>query len=138
MANNKWLNIIFILISILAIIAGGLIRSETLKALSGVLIGGGAGLFGVMVSNLVNQWIEAKNPEYRHKVSIDSGDERNQAINAIAKSKAFNAFSPIFGVLMLVFVLIDVAMLPILLLVAAYVAVYGMYFYQIAKLQKEM
>lgn len=120
------------------VIAGGLIKSEDLKAVSGILIGGGAGLFGMSLANLITLWIEARNPHYRRQVQIDSQDERNQTINHTARSRAFSAFSPIFGVLMLIYVLIGEDMLPILLLVGAYLAVYGVYIFNLNKLNKEI
>ena len=139
MTKNKSLLYIFlILVSLLAIALGALIQSEAQKALSGILFGAGAGLFGFSVAKVVTLWIESSNPAYKRKVDIEANDERNQTINNIARGKAFNALSPIFGSLILVFVLMDVQLLPILLLIGAYLAVYVVYFYQLNKLGKEM
>lgn len=132
------LYILIALLSILLIVIGASIQPPALKALTGILMGVGAGLFGLSVAKITTLWIEAKNPAYKHKVDIEASDERNQAINNLARGRAFEAFTPVFGVLMLVFVLIGVDLLPELLLVAAYLAVYGVYFYHIGKLGKEM
>jgi hypothetical protein len=122
----------------LAVIGAVVFPGEEVKAISGVLIGGGAGLFGMSVANLVNAWMEATNPQYRRKLQIENGDERNQIINNAARSRAYQAFTPIFGILMLVYVLLDVDLLPILLLVAAYLVVNTIYIVNLSRLNKEM
>ncbi len=138
MRNKKVLYTVLILLGILFMAGGGLLREETLKQWSGVLIGVGAGLAGMSLANLVTAWVEASNPAYSRKVAIEQKDERNQLINNAARAKAFQAFTLIMGILMLVFVLINVDLLPILLLVGAYVLVYVFYFVYLNKYLKEM
>ncbi len=138
MNKKKILYIVLILLGILLIAAGGLLKDESVKQWSGVLIGVGAGLAGMSLANLVTTWVEARNPAYSRKVAIEQKDERNQLINNAARSKAFQAFTPIMGILMLVFVLINVELLPLLLLVGAYILVYIFYFVYLNKYLKEM
>ncbi len=138
MRNKKVLYTVLILLGILFMAGGGLLREEALKQWSGVLIGVGAGLAGMSLANLVTAWVEASNPAYSRKVAIEQKDERNQLINNAARAKAFQAFTPIMGILMLVFVLINVDLLPILLLVGAYILVYVFYFVYLNKYLKEM
>lgn len=138
MNKKKILYIVLILLGILLVTAGALLKDETVKEWSGVLIGVGAGLAGMSLANLVTAWVEASNPAYSRKVAIEQKDERNLLINNAARAKAFQAFTPIMGILMLVFVLIKVEMLPILLLVGAYILVYIFYFVYLNKYLKEM
>ncbi len=128
MKNKKILHAVLMVVGIGLFAAGAWIKDEALKQISGVLIGVGAGLAGMSLANLVSAWVEASNPAYSRKVAIEQKDERNQQINNAARAKAFQAFTPIMGILMLVFVLINVEVLPILLLVGAYILVYIFYF----------
>ena len=73
----------------------------------GLLIGMGAGLFGLSVAQIIVIVIAEKNPEYKRKVSIEEKDERNIAINNKAKAEGFNAMGYIFTILMLIFVFLN-------------------------------
>lgn len=64
------------------------LRSEELKSISGVLIGVGAGLFGVSIVNLYMKKLEEKNPDIKKQNQIDLKDERNITIRNRAKAKA--------------------------------------------------
>ena len=70
-------------------------------------------------------------------MEIEKKDERNIAIANQAKAKAYDAMVPVFGVLMIVFALMNVAMTPILLLVATYLLVVGVNVFYLNKYQKE-
>jgi Flp pilus assembly protein TadB len=138
MHKKNFLFVVLILVGVLLVTAGALLKDEAVKEWSGVLIGVGAGLTGMSLANLVTAWVEARNPAYSRQVAIEQKDERNQLINNAAKAKAFQAFTPVMGMLMLVFVLIKVELLPLLLLVGAYILVYIFYFVSLNKYLKEM
>lgn len=104
----------------------------------GLLVGIGAGLFGLSVAQIFVIMIAEKNPEYKRKVSIEEKDERNIAINNKAKAKGFDAMSFILTILMLIFVFLHADLSIILLLVFAYLLVYGVFIFYLNKYYKEM
>lgn len=61
---------------------------QQLKSLSGVLLGIGAGLVGMSISNLIMVNIQRKNPKIRHQNEIEYNDERNISIRNQAKAKS--------------------------------------------------
>ncbi len=106
--------------------------------ISGLLIGIGAGLFGLSVARIIAIGIAEKNPEYKRKASIEEKDERNMAINNKAKAKGFDAMGYILTSLMLIFVFVNADLSIILLLVFAYLLVYGVFIFYLNKYSKEM
>ena len=72
--------ITFIVVGIILGVAGFLIQAEELKAVSGIMIGLGAGLVGANVSNLVMK-------RYPQKL-IELKDERNQQIRWKSKARS--------------------------------------------------
>ena len=64
-------------------------------------------------------------------------DERNIAINNKAKAKGFDAMSFILTILMLIFVFLNADLSIILLLVFAYLLVYGVFIFYLNKYYKE-
>lgn len=119
-------------------IGGFVLKAEELKAISGILIGIGAGLFGMSLGRILQMRIEDKDPTYRHKMDIEKKDERNVTISDKAKAKAFDFMSVAFGILMLIYILIQANLLILLLVVAAYLLVHVVYFVYANKYSKEM
>ena len=58
------------------------------KALGGVMIGVGAGLFSVSAAKLYQLRFEQKNPELAKQSRVEEGDERNAMIRSRAKARA--------------------------------------------------
>lgn len=86
---KKGVTCIFMFLSgILLIGANFLFREESMKAVSGVLIGVGASLIGLSVGGLFTRRFEKKNPEIAEQNEIELKDERNMMIRSRAKAKA--------------------------------------------------
>lgn len=130
------------LLAVLGVILAGiglfLLKGENIKSISGVCIGVGAGIFGMSLSGIITSAIERANPGYAKKMEIEENDERNVAISHAAKAKAYDWMLYILAIVMLVFVLMGVELLPILLLVAAYLLVVGVFIFYLSKYTKEM
>lgn len=107
-------------------------------ALPYVCIGVGCGLFGQGMGNLISQRALRNDPELKKKLDIEQKDERNIAIMNQAKGKAFDAMTFVFSALMLCFALMGVDMIPLLLLVFAYLFVHVLALYYRFQLEKEM
>ena len=109
-----------------------------LRILPYVCIGFGCGIFGHGMGSLAAQRARRKNPDLARQMDIDAADERNVMLSNIAKSKAFDLMSYVFGALMVSFALMEVDLAALLLLVAAYLFVEGYGIYIRLKLEKEM
>ena len=134
-----------ILIIGLALLGAGLYLVKTVFAPTGVMlalpyvfIGLGCGMFGQGVSGFVNRAVLKKNPEIAKQQEIEQKDERNQEIANRAKAKAYDAMVFVFGALMVAFALMGMDLLPVLLLVGAYLYVVGVGLYYRFKLEKEL
>jgi len=123
---------------ILVVIGGFVVKNPELKALSGVLIGVGAGLFGMSGGELIKNKLIQKDPLYNKKLEIEQKDERNIYIRNTAKGKAFDIMSIVYSILMLIFILLEAELIFILLIVSAYVVGYGIYFRYLYKYSNEM
>ncbi len=129
----------------LLLLAVGLIMLKVIPDPQGILltvpyvcIGLGCGAFGHGVGDLVNHKVAKNNPQLQKQMEIDKKDERNIAIANKAKANAYDMMLYVFGALMLTFALMNVDMLAILLLVAAYLFVVGFFIYYLNKFHKEM
>lgn len=143
MKTNK-MKYITIIIGLLLLLTGLFLIKTTgdpqgiMTALPYVCIGIGSGLFGHGMSNVISERAIRKDPALQKKLNIEKNDERNIMIANQAKGKAFDMMTYIFGALMLSFALMNVDMIPILLLVCAYLFVHGYAIYYRIKLDREM
>ena len=71
-------------------------------------------------------------------MDINNQDERNILIASRAKAKAYDAMILVLSVLILAFALIGVEVIPVLLLVLAYLFVQGYAIYYRCKFEREM
>lgn len=124
--------------TLLFCIGGFVLNAPELKTVSGICIGVGAGLFGLSVSQLTVCIIEERNPESFRQAAIEASDERNITINNRAAAKAFRTSSPVLGILMLTYVMTSESLATILLLVAAYLVIWGVYLGHLVKYRQEM
>ena len=129
----------------LALLGAGLYLVKTVFTPTGVMlalpyvfIGLGCGMFGQGVSGFVNRAVLKKNPEIAKQQEIEQKDERNQEIANRAKAKAYDAMVFVFGALMVAFALMGMNLVPVLLLVGAYLYVVGVGLYYRFKLEKEL
>jgi hypothetical protein len=120
-------------------IAGGLVQMEdALKAISGVSMGIGAGLFGMSAAQLILLLFLARRPEARQRVDIEARDERNALLNRMAKARAFTVVQVACAPLILTFVLLDESLLTVLLLIGVYLIGWGTYFVSLNRYSKAM
>lgn len=110
--------------------------SEKLYLLIALL---GFGLFGYNMGDLIKISILRKYPDEERKYRIMENDERNIAINNLAKSKAFDAMTYIFATVILFLSLLkETDIFIALLLAGAYILVYVIMLYHLTKLHKKM
>lgn len=104
--------------------------TELMLALPYVCIGIGCGLFGHGMGDIISDRAVRSDPETQRKLKIEKNDERNITIANRAKGKAFDMMTFVFGALMVSFALMRVDVIPILLLVFAYlfVQIYAVYY----------
>ena len=105
---------------------------------AGVLVGLGAGLFGMSGAQLITQRVMQRNPGLQKKMSIEQSDERNVQINNYAKAKAFEFSTFIALPFFLILVLADVPLSIVLLSIAVYVADYAVYLWFLNKKMKDI
>lgn len=103
-----------------------------------ILVGIGCGIFGYGMSNIISQKAISKDEKLQKQLAVEEHDERNIAIANKSKAKAYDCMTFVFGILMLIFALMNIDMIAILLFVGAYlfVHIYGIYFR--FKYEKEM
>ncbi len=108
------------------------------KPVAGFCIGLGGWAVILSVPKLFTLRAAATNPEYRRRKRIEETDERNLAVQRRAKAKGFDAMGIIFGLIMMIYVLINPDLIVTLLLAIGYLAVYGVQIYYLDKYSKEM
>ena len=124
-----------------ALFAAGLILvkvSGGASALPYLCIGVGSGVFGHGMGEALSARARRADPERFRQMDIEKKDERNIALAARAKGKAFDLMTFVFGALMIALALTGVDLPALLLLVFAYLFVHVSVIYYRAKLDKEM
>lgn len=109
-----------------------------LRALPYVCIGVGCGMFGGCLGSLIGDRAVQSDPEIARRVRIEQNDERNIAVANSAKGKAFDCMTYVYSALMVSFALMGMDLVPLLLLVFAYLLVHGLALYYRIKFEKEM
>lgn len=109
-----------------------------LLALPYVCVGVGSGVFGQGMGNIISRKAMKKHPDLEGQLEIEKNDERNLAIEAHSKAKAYDIMVPVMGALLLAFALMGVDRVVILLLVFAYLFIIGYGCYYRFKYNKEM
>ncbi len=131
----------YILLALLGVglfcIGGFVFHAEAQKNLSGICVGVGAAMFGVGTASTITIAAMRRYPEQLRQAEIEAGDERSRMIRDRAKSKGFDAMSIVYGAAMLITVLLDAELVITLLMVAAYLLVYGVQLYYLGKYSKE-
>ena len=129
----------------LLLVAAGLYLVKTaadpqgfLRALPYVCIGVGCGLFGGCLGSLLGDRAVQSDPEAARRLRVEQNDERNIAVANRAKGKAFDCMTYVYSALMLSFALMGVDLVPLLLLVFAYLLVHGVALYYRVRFEKEM
>lgn len=108
------------------------------KPLEGVLIGIGAGLFGMSISNLITKSIEKKNPEVMKQNEIELKDERNTMIRNKAKAHAGDIIQWFIIGIAYLLILSDASLWLTLAATMVYLLYHILGIYFMGKYQKEM
>ena len=129
----------------LILLAAGLYMIKTVSAPEGMMlalpyvcVGLGCGIFGYGVGEIVSHSALKNSPDLAKQIEIDKKDERNVTIANRAKGKAFDVMVPLLGALMISFALMGVDIIAVLLLVAAYLFIYGCSIYYRIRYENEM
>ncbi len=115
-----------------------LIREEALKAVSGVLIGVGAGLMGMSISSLSNIHYLKRHPSAAKQAEIDMKDERNVLIRSRAKAAAADITRWFIIALAFIMILIDAPLWVTLCVIAVYTLYHILALCFMARYQKQM
>lgn len=137
--NKKTLNGILIALGVILLAAGLLwIKNGASNQLPYLCVGVGSGLFGQGLGEVIAARTRRTDPERMKRMEIGQKDERSVAISNMAKGKAFDLMTGVFGALMICFALMGVEPAPLLLLVFAYLLVHGAAVYHRIRLEREM
>ena len=137
----------YVLLSVVGFVLGasGTILAKVCRDAQGIMtvlpylmIGIGAGIFGQNIGTLVTNLAYRKNPEAAKQILIDTNDERNVSIRNQAKGKAYDIMIYVFGILMLVYALMQVELWVTLALVGAYLIVIMANVFYISRYNKNM
>ncbi len=139
MREKKLLRFIALVFGVCLALAGlFLIKGEELKAVSGVCIGIGAGLFGQNTANLFMLRYEEKNPDAAKIKKIEEKDERNITIKNRAKAKAADIVQYLIILLIFIAILIRAPLWVTFVIIGVYLSYHILSLYYIAKFNKEM
>ena len=136
--NKTVLYIVTLIGGVIMTVIGLLIKEEALKAVSGVLIGIGAGLVGMSLSALSNLKYLKKHPAAAKQAQIESKDERNIIIRARAKAAAADVTRWFVLALAYIMILIDAPLWATLCVVAVYTLYHILTLVFMARFQKQM
>ena len=109
-----------------------------MRALPFLLAGFGSGIFG----HGMGEWIARKaaqaDPSLARQIEIEQKDERNIMIGNMAKAKAFDMMTYVFGMAMVSFAIMNESVLMVLALLICYLLVQGYAIYCRFRLEKEL
>lgn len=125
-------------LGIISIIISLLIHNEEYKAISGLLIGIGAGFVGMSIANLILVHIEKKHPESKRQSDIELKDERNVLIRCRAKAKAGDITQWLIIGIAYITILISASLWVTLAVVLVFLIYHILGLYFISKYQREM
>lgn len=138
MLKKKSFYVITLIIGIVLLFSSSIFEGEQLKSISGILVGIGAGLFGMSIANLWMKRFEEKNPDIMKENEIEFKDERNTIIRYKAKAKAGDIIQWFIMAIAYVLIAIDAPLWVILITVGGFLLYNTIALYYINKYQKEM
>jgi hypothetical protein len=142
MKNKKFIPLICLMIGVVLIvvclIGKGLEIFDTYKALFGIMLGIGSGLFGGGLGQLVSVIMLEKDPALKKKKEIETSDERNVYINNKAKAKAFDIMGYTLPIAMFTQILLGVDFIITIIMLVSYFIIYATLIYYLNKYSKEM
>ncbi len=123
---------------ILMVALSFLLQAQEQKAFAGVLIGVGAGLAGMSISNLFMKRYEKKNPDIARMTQIAYNDERNTMIRNKARAAAANITQWLIVALAYLMILIDAPLWAVFCAVGVFSAYHVLSLIFMGKYQKQM
>ncbi len=138
MTSKKTLYIITLVLGLVLVGVSLFVSGEELKILSGVLIGIGAGLFGMSIAQLYMVRWEEKNPELTKQNQIELKDERNTLIRSKAKAQAGDITQWFIVGLAFITIIIEAPLWVTLVTIGVYLLYNILSLYLISRYQKEM
>ncbi|MBS3938500.1 MAG: hypothetical protein KGZ50_08015 [Peptococcaceae bacterium] len=143
--HNHKTNIVFLLIGLLVSVTAILSliylshRSLPLvKILLGLMIFLGLQLFGSNAEKIMHNYFLKQRPGLKQDMMIEQNDERTVLLLHLARSKSFNAISPVFVLLIIIFAIMRLELWATLALAAVYMINQCAMIYFFIKLNKEM
>ncbi len=137
-------HLIYTLIGLAVLALGAVLWNSTkeakgiMQALSYIMIGIGAGIFGQNLGTAYSIYALKKIPLAAKQKEIEEKDERNITIRNKSKAKAYDLMVIVFGALIMSFALLEVNLTAVLAMVVAYVLVVLSNIYFLNKYNKEM
>lgn len=138
MLKKKSFYIITLILGVCFIGASFFFKGEEVKAVSGILIGVGAGLFGMSIANLIMKRLEQNKPEIIKQNEIEFKDERNTLIRNKSKAKAADITQWFIMGIAYLTILISTPIWVTLIVVAVFLIYHLLGVYFMNKYQKEM
>lgn len=138
MKKKKLFYVAVCILGICCITASFFFKGEDVKTVSGMLIGIGAGLVGMSLSNLIMKHLEQKNPEIKKQNEIEYNDERNTLIRNHAKAKAGAITQWLIMGIAYITIMIAAPIWVTLVVVAVFLTYNVICIYLMNKYQKEM
>jgi len=112
--------------------------SPLMRILLGVSAFVGFSSFGHHGAELILRRMAERDPEAEHELSVAQSDERNRTIKYMAESKAFNVMSELFGLLIMVYAVLQVGTWFLAGLIAAFLLSQGAMVYFLLRLHRQM
>lgn len=138
MLKKTYIYVITLVLGAVLAALGFLLTDIAAKALCGVLIGVGAGLFGMSVANLIMKRYEKKNPSVARQSQIEMSDERSVMIRVKARAASANIVQWFIIGLAYVMILIDAPLWGTLCAVGVYMLYHILSFVFMNRYQKQM
>ncbi len=137
---SLFLGIVLLTASLLCRLKGinNLLSLQHLKAISGILLGVGAGLTGMSISNLIMNRMLEKDPQLKRKNEIEYKDERNSSIRNHAKAKSADIIQWFIMGIAYLTILIGTPLWVTLIVVVVFTLYHGLTAYFTLKYQNEM
>ncbi len=138
MLKKTWVYFVLLIFGAALIGLGFLFFVEAQKAVQGVMLGIGAGLMGMSISNLGMIRHMKKHPQLAKEAEIESKDERNVIIRAKAKAASADVTKWFIMALAYVMILIDAPLWVTLCVVAVFALYHVLLLVFMGRYQKEM
>jgi len=138
MLKKTYPYVIALVLGLIMVALSFLFFNEEQKVLSGILVGVGAGLFGMGTANLIMKRYEKKNPSVARQSQIELSDERNVMIRAKARAASANIVQWFIIALAYVMIIIDAPLWATLCAVGVYMLYHILSFVYMSRYQKQM